>query len=103
MNGDGLAVLRIEGEMTIYRAAELKQALLAEPAPLQIDLSGVSEIDTAGVQLLMLAHQSAQARQHELRLVAPSPAVIEVFGLLGVDAFFGALPATPSCAAAAFA
>ena len=97
MNGAGLALLRIEGEMTIYRAAELKQALLAEPAPLEIDLSGVTEIDTAGVQLLMLAQKAAQARQRELRLLAPSPAVMEVFELLDVAAHFGVPPAA-ACA-----
>lgn len=81
-------VFRIEGELTIFRALELKQALLADPAPLEIDLSGVTDIDTAGVQLLMLAKKTAQAARRELRLVAHSPAVIEVFELLNVAAYF---------------
>jgi anti-sigma B factor antagonist len=109
------ALLRITGELTIYRAAELKQVLLAElteladPAPLEVDLSGVTNIDTAGVQLLMLAKKTAQAGQRELRLVAHSPAVIEVFELLNLAAYFGdplviasrataARPSTPSAA-----
>lgn len=103
-------LLRITGDLTIYRAAELKQALLAEltqlanPAPLEIDLSGVTEIDTAGLQLLMLAKKTAQAQQRELRLVAHSPAVTEVFELLNLAAYFGdplviaARPSTPSAA-----
>ncbi|NMM29385.1 MAG: STAS domain-containing protein [Glaciimonas sp.] len=84
--------LRIQGELTIYRAAELKQALLAalaEPSSLEVDLSCVTEIDTAGVQLLMLAKKTAQERQRELRLVAHSPAVIDVFELLNLAAYFG--------------
>ena len=81
-------VFRIEGELTIFRAQELKQALLADPVPLEIDLSGVTDIDTAGVQLLMLAKKTAQAARRELRLVAHSPAVIEVFELLNVAAYF---------------
>ena len=85
-------VLRIEGELTIFRAAELKPLLLADPLPLQIDLSGVTEIDTAGVQLLMLAKNTARAQQRELRLVAHSPAVREVFGLLNLAACFGDSP-----------
>jgi anti-anti-sigma regulatory factor len=80
--------LRIEGEFTIFRAAELKPLLLNEPAPSEIDLSGVSEIDTAGVQLLMLAKQAALANKSELRLVGHSPAVLEVFELLNVAAYF---------------
>ena len=83
------SALRIDGELTIFRAAELKQVLLADPPPLEIDLSGVTEIDTAGVQLLMLAKKTAQAAGRELRLVAHSPAVIDVFELLNVAAYFG--------------
>jgi anti-sigma B factor antagonist len=86
--GSERSVLRIEGELSIYRAEELKQALLGEPSPTEIDLSGVTEIDTAGVQLLMLAKRSAQAAQRELRLVAHSPAVSDVFELLNLSAYF---------------
>ena len=82
------AALRIDGEMTIYRAEELKQALLSEPAPVEIDLSGVTDIDTVGVQLLMLAKRTAQASQRDLRLVAHSAAVTDVFELLGLASFF---------------
>ena len=81
-------VLRIEGEFTIFRAAELRPVLLEAPAPTEIDLSGVTEIDTAGVQLLMLAKKEALAAQRELRLVGHSPAVLEVFELLNVAAYF---------------
>jgi len=83
------SVLRIDGELTIFRAAELKPVLLTEPMPLELDLSGVTELDSAGVQLLMLAKRAAQAQQRELRLVAHSPAVIEVFELLNLAAYFG--------------
>ena len=88
----GPAVLRIEGELTIYRAAEFKQTLLdavAGAAVLELDLSGVTDIDTAGLQLLMLAKKTAQAAQRELYLVAHSPAVIDGFELLNLAAFFG--------------
>jgi len=82
------AVLRIQGELSIYRAAELKQVLLDDPAPTEVDLSGVTEIDTAGVQLLMLAKRTAQAHQRELRLVAHSAAVSEAFELLNLGSYF---------------
>ena len=82
------AALHIEGELTIFRAMELKPRLLADPQPLEINLSGVTEIDSAGVQLLMLAKKTAQAAQSELRLVEHSPAVIEIFELLNLGEFF---------------
>lgn len=86
------ATLRLDGELTIYRAAELKAELLTkvhEAEDLQIDLSGVAEIDTAGVQLLMLAQRESQALSHALHLVAPSPAVLEVIALLDLTGYFG--------------
>jgi len=91
--------LRIDGELTIYRALELKQTLLdtveAQPK-VELDLSAVTEIDTAGLQLLMLAKRAAQACQRELRLVGHSPAVLEVFQLFDLAAFFGDPLVVPS-------
>jgi len=81
--------LRIDGELTIFRAAELQPLLFADPAPTRIDLSGVTEFDTAGLQLLMVAHQTAHAAQRSLQLLAPSAAVCEVLELLNVTDFFG--------------
>jgi ABC-type transporter Mla MlaB component len=55
-------ILRIEGELTIFRAMELKPALLPVPPLTDIDLSGVTDIDTAGVQLLMDDIQDSQGQ-----------------------------------------
>ena len=86
------ATLHIDGELSIYRAVELKQALLApltNGATLDVDLSGVTEFDTAGLQLLMLAMRSAQAAGCEMQLLAPSDAVRDVLDLLDLNAYFG--------------
>lgn len=86
------SVLRIRGEMNIYRAAELKQTLLEpleQPGALDVDLSGVTELDTAGVQILMLAKKTALAKGRELHLIAHSQPVLEVFELLNLAAYFG--------------
>ena len=84
--------LRIDGEFSIYRAAELKpqilQAVEASPV-LEIDLSGVAEFDTAGLQLLLLAKRCAKERGHALRLVRHSAAVVDVLQLLDLAAHFG--------------
>lgn len=86
------AVLCIEGEMNIYRAEELKQALITPLQPgieLEVDLSGVTELDTVGLQLLMLAKRTAHQQQGSLRLVGHSPAVLDVFDILNLGAYFG--------------
>ena len=89
---DDVLRIAIEGEMTIYRAADLKvevlEALRKTPV-LEIDLSGVTELDTAGLQVLMLAKQTAAADQRELRLLQHSPAVMEILQMLDLVAFFG--------------
>ena len=95
-------VMHLDGELTIYRAAELKPLILeasSQAGPLEIDLSGVSEIDSAGVQLLMLARRELQALGHALRLVGHSAAVREVFDLLDLAAFFAEAPSAPAARA----
>ena len=79
--------LAVEGELTIYRAAELKDALLdavrqhAAPA---FDLSAVSEFDSAGLQLLLVARQEVARLGKTLRVQGAGSAVRDVFALLGV-------------------
>jgi anti-anti-sigma factor len=81
-----------ESEMTIYQAAEMKSVLL-EPfnkaSVVEVDLSAVTEIDVAGIQLLLMMKKAAKAKQCELKLCRHSPAVLEAFELANLAAFFG--------------
>lgn len=93
--------LTIDGEFTIYRASELHAVLkdaLAAGGDLEIDLAGVSEMDSAGVQLLMAAKKTAAASQREMRLVGHSPAVLEVFEALDLAGHFGDALLMPAAA-----
>jgi anti-anti-sigma factor len=97
---DGAVHLILDGPMTIYNAGEIKEQLLQalDAAPLmELDLSHVNEMDTAGFQLLALAKKESQTRGHALRIVGHSPAVLEVLEFFNMVAFFGdplVLPAT---------
>jgi anti-anti-sigma factor len=95
--------LRIEGELTIYRAAELcdvlKDSLAAAPehGTLALDLSAVSEMDSAGVQLLMAAQKSALATGRTLRIADSCGAVDDVLAILRLETQFTApLPSAAS-------
>lgn len=80
-------LLRPEGEMTIYQAAELKQAFAAaleQDGAITLDLSAVTEIDSAGLQILIALHKSAGARNKALRILNASEAVTGVFRLLEI-------------------
>ena len=84
--------IAIDGELTIYRAADLKITVLEalrKARVLEVDLSGVTELDTAGLQVLMLAKNTAAADGRELRLLNHSPAVVEIVEMLNLGAFFG--------------
>ncbi len=67
-------------ELTIYSAAETRQAwlaALAEPGegPLCVAAADVTEADAAGVQLLVALSRSLAERSRSLRLIDPSPAL----------------------------
>lgn len=84
--------LAITQDLTIYQAGELKETLMrsvdSHPA-LELDLSQVSQIDTAGIQLLMLAKRECQKHGKTLSIVAHSPAVHELMDFYNIAGFFG--------------
>ncbi len=89
---DDTCCLGIDGEMTIYSAAELKGALLDglnRCEQLEINLSQVSEMDSAGLQLLYLVKREAAHLNRKLALVAHSPATLEVLDLYNMTSYFG--------------
>lgn len=89
---DNRLCLHANGEMTIYHAAELTPQLLdalAQSDAVEIDLSGVSELDASGVQLMMLMKREAGEAGKTLTLSGHSPAVLEVFEMLDLGGWFG--------------
>ena len=88
----GLCRIALDGEMTIYAAQALKDELLAPLAQCEtaeLDLSGVSDIDSAGLQLLILAKTETQTRGKTLSITGHSPAVLEILELCDLEGFFG--------------
>lgn len=84
--------LKIDGELTIYTAAENKSRLfesLSECDELELDLSGVGEMDSAGLQILLMLKREAEHADCSLRLTNHSQAVYEVLELLDMQAHFG--------------
>lgn len=84
------APLALGPELTIAHAAAtretLLQALAACDGDLALDLAGVGEFDSSGVQLLLATRHSLRARGHALRLSAASPAVRDALARFGLDA-----------------
>jgi len=84
--------LAITEDLTIYHALEQKQALLnalAATDELELNLAQVAEIDTAGLQLLILLKKEAQRAGKRVRIVAHSQAVSSVVDFCNMAAEFG--------------
>lgn len=83
---------RIDGEMSIYTAAHFKEQLLDRFDPgrvLELDLSDVQELDSAGLQILLMLKREAELAGSQLRLTKHSQAVFDVLELLNMQASFG--------------
>jgi anti-sigma B factor antagonist len=88
VTGSAAVRLDLAGELTIATAAETHQQVLAflgSGAAMELGLAGVTELDTAGLQLLLFARQEADRRQVSLVFDAPSPAVQDVLAIAHVD------------------
>ncbi|MEW8628165.1 MAG: STAS domain-containing protein [Candidatus Thiodiazotropha sp.] len=96
---DGNSRVVVEGEMTIYTAAAQKEELIAQLdrcTELELDLGEVSELDSAGVQILLMLKNETTSSGKSLRLVNHSEAVIEVFELLDLSPVFGEQLTSPT-------
>jgi anti-sigma B factor antagonist len=88
--GDRL-ILAIEGAMTVYEATGYKKELLdalADGSGLEFDLSAVDELDTAGLQLLVLAHREGIKAGKTVRVVSRSAEVLEALDRYGLRPHF---------------
>jgi anti-sigma B factor antagonist len=93
-------LIRVSGELTMHHAEMLAPLLLAslptDGSVARLDLSDVSEIDTAGLQLLMAAHRETVNRFSSLSIVAASQIVRETLELFRQDALLTPpVPAEP--------
>jgi anti-sigma B factor antagonist len=78
----------LEGDWTVIRAAELRPLLAQSVAAgaQRLDLSRITEIDSAGLQLLLSARRSAATHGIELAFDAPSSAVRALAAVYRLDA-----------------
>ncbi|UCV05028.1 lipid asymmetry maintenance protein MlaB [Dechloromonas denitrificans] len=86
--------LAIAGEFTIFTASTLKEQILqtirqAEMTEVEIDLSNVTEIDSAGLQLMILAKIEALGRGKNIHFTRHSDPVLDLIDLCDLAGFFG--------------
>jgi anti-sigma B factor antagonist len=81
--------LELVGDLTIYVAAEQRVRLIAALEAtdfLRLDLAQVTEIDSAGLQLLLMLSREAQLTGKELELTGHSRPVLDVLALAHLSA-----------------
>jgi len=91
-NRKGLCEVTLEGDLTIYEAEELKNKLdkyLTKCKAITINLSAVSEIDTACFQVLMMAKRECVKNEIDFTMNSHSPAVYDVLELFNMESYFG--------------
>lgn len=84
--------LQVSGELTIFHAAEARFRLREElegAKGLEVDLSQVTELDTAGAQVLLWLKREARAQGRSVPFVHHSAAVVEVLDLLNLAGALG--------------
>jgi len=79
----------LPAELTIYTVGDLHASLIrdlpAADSALLLDASQVTDIDSAGLQLLLALAQACEHRGQAISLVAPSSALIQASTALGVQ------------------
>lgn len=91
-NNKSGTVLIVDGELTIYTVGEAKQQLLEKHESFSnsvaIDLSSVSEIDTAGLQLLLFIQKHLKSLEKSLHLTKSNETVDALIKHLDVASYF---------------
>jgi anti-anti-sigma regulatory factor len=89
-------ILYVDASLNIKNIEQIAASLmarLARPGALTIDLSRVTNVDTAGVQLLLAVCNEAPGRGMSLEFRGHSAALTQALALLGLQ---GQIPAAPS-------
>lgn len=84
--------LAITQDLSIYSAQAVRAALLEALKVgdvLELDLSHVGEMDSAGLQLLIMAKRESERLGRVMRIVAHSPAVRQTIDFCSLAAYFG--------------
>ncbi|MGW7265191.1 STAS domain-containing protein [Streptomyces sp. NPDC054842] len=94
---DDVRVVALRGEIDHSIRDHLRRALLTHdsvaPPRIVVDLSGVTFMDSSGVNVLIAAHRGAVEAGGWIRLAAPQEPVLRVIRIVGLDSVIPCYPA----------
>ena len=87
---DGVRVVTVRGEIDRRRQDVFGEALLSEddavaPQRIVVDLSGVTFMDSSGINVFVAAYQQVSGAQGWLRIAGAQDPVLHVLQLVGLD------------------
>ncbi|MER7683062.1 STAS domain-containing protein [Streptomyces sp. NPDC096934] len=93
---EGITVLALRGEIDFTTGTEVQRALLgsdgAATARTVVELSQVTFMDSSGINALIGAHHAATARRGWVRVAAPTPSILRVLRIVGLDTVITCYP-----------
>ncbi|MEV7725372.1 STAS domain-containing protein [Streptomyces sp. NPDC087917] len=88
----GAFVTRVSGELDHHTAPRLREAIQEAPFTsgerMVLDLTPLVYCDSTGITVLIAAYHRAQSTGAHLILVGPSPDLMRVFRVVGIDQLF---------------
>ncbi len=84
----GQSFLRLEGSLTVYEVGEMREVLLTsleEDQDLFVDITGITDCDTTGVQLLVSARKKAGNDKKKFVITGASDAVRKAAECIGLS------------------
>ncbi len=88
----GAAVLKVDGDLTAAAAprvrAQMREAMASGTKALVVDLSGTEIVDSAGIGLLIAAHNSLSRAGGSLEVVGLSKDLADLFRSMRLDRHF---------------
>jgi anti-sigma B factor antagonist len=98
----GQAILVLRGDLDMATEAQLHDIAVAQLAvqgltKLELDLAGITFLDSTGVTALLDLRQQANDRAIDMEILAVSPRAARILALVGLAETFG-IPADPDTA-----
>ena len=96
-DGDGNQIISVTGELDIATAeqayAYISDVIDAWPAPVSVDLSGLTFCDASGLGALARTARHARQAGRQLRLTAARPSLLKIMRITGLDRAYPELAA----------
>ena len=94
-DGDGHQIVDVTGELDIATAeqaysyiSDVIDAWDTSPAPISVDLSGLTFCDASGLGVLARIGRHARQAGRQLQLVKPRPSLLKIIWITGLDRSF---------------